>query len=67
MRDAGMELTDAWLQPGDWPQVAWASWGRTWTVQSYLGSDDWAKLKQRLSPTVNCHEKVIVARGRFQI
>ncbi len=70
MRDAGLELTDAWFTAyGDWPQVRVGFMGTNLdTVQSYLGSDDWAKLKQRLlTYTVNYHEKVIVARGGFQI
>ena len=70
MQDAGLELTDAWFTAhGDWPQVRVGFMGSSLeTVQSYLASDEWVKLKQRLlTYTLNYREKVIVARGGFQI
>ncbi|MBN1249716.1 MAG: hypothetical protein JXC32_18785 [Anaerolineae bacterium] len=70
MRDAGLELTDAWFTAhGDWPQVRVGFMGTNLEmVQSYMASDGWTKLKQRLlAYTLNYREKVIIARGGFQI
>jgi hypothetical protein len=70
MRDAGFELTDAWFTAyGDWPQVRVGFMGTSLdTIKAYLASEDWAKLKRRLlTYTVNYREKVVVAKGWFQV
>jgi hypothetical protein len=70
MREAGLELTDAWFTAyGDWPQIRI---GFVTTdllaLESFLMSEVWQSLKrQLLQYTRDYNEKVVVAKGAFQI
>ena len=70
MRESGLELTDAWFTAyGDWPQIRIGFVSPDLlTLESFLTSEAWRTLKrQLLTYTRDYHEKVVVARGAFQI
>lgn len=70
MRDAGLELTDAWFTAyGDWPQIriGFVSTDLK-ALEEFLLSETWHRLKrQLLAYTRDYQEKVVVAKGGFQL
>ncbi len=70
MQDAGLELTDAWFTAfGEWPQIRIGFVAPNLEmIQACLASEMWRKLKRQLmSYTRDYNEKVIVAKGGFQL
>ena len=70
MQNAGLELTDAWFTAhGDWPQIRIGFVGTDLqALEAYLVSDAWRRMRQQLAIyTQNYRERVVVARGGFQI
>ncbi|MGC9521253.1 MAG: hypothetical protein ACP5HG_05150 [Anaerolineae bacterium] len=70
MQEAGLELADAWFTAyGDWPQIriGFIS-AELQTLQSFLVSDAWRDVKRELlAYTQDYEEKVVVAKGGFQL
>lgn len=70
MREAGLELTDAWFTAyGDWPQIriGFVSTDML-ALENYLSSEAWQQLKRRLlTYTHDYSQKVVIAKGAFQI
>ncbi len=70
LQEAGFKLTDAWYTVyGDWPQVSMSFMGDGFSaLESFLISEQWQELKARLlSYTQDYHQKIIRARGGFQL
>lgn len=70
MREAGLELTDAWFTAyGEWPQIRIGFVSTDlMMMESFLSSDAWQTVKrQLLTYTRDYDEKVVIARGAFQI
>jgi hypothetical protein len=70
MQEAGLELTDAWFTAhGDWPQIRIGFVSDDLrTLEAFTTSDSWRELKERLlNYTQNYQEKIVVAKGGFQL
>lgn len=70
MQAAGFDLSDAWFTAyGDWPQIRIGFvTSDLQTLEDFLASETWRELKQRLlSYTQDYEEKVVVAKGGFQL
>ncbi len=70
MEEAGLQLTDAWFTAhGDWPQmrIGFVS-DDIHMLEAFTTSAVWHQLKERLlTYTQNYHEKIVVAKGGFQL
>ncbi len=70
MEEAGLELTDAWFTAhGDWPQMRIGFVGDDFhTLEAFTSSPVWLQLKEKLlTYTKNYHEKIVIAKGGFQL
>ena len=70
MKQGGLERTDAWFTAyGDWPQIRIGFVSSDMQAfEAYISSDDWRELKRRLlTYTRNYKQKVVLARGGFQL
>ncbi len=69
MREAGLELSDAWYTVyGTWPQIRMSFiCQEAAELQSFLHSDTWQALKRRLMNHIQEYkQKVVLSRDHFQ-